>query len=236
MADPITKQYATNYSQVSATEYGTKIIKQGESGMDKNAFLTILCAQLSNQDPTQDVDSSAYVAQLAQFSALEQMQNLNTTMTSSYQQGLVGKGVSLKMYDDEGKQITGIVQGVTGSTIHLIIDNNGTNKEINANISDIESVINVSDYTITQLGNIDGKLNFMTASSYVDKPVMLFDKDEKGNYLQGKVTGAYSDNGSVFVRVELSSGETKDFAFDKVYKVGDFEEIKKTETNEEGNN
>lgn len=236
MADPITKQYATNYSQVSATEYGTKIIKQGESNMDKNAFLTILCAQLSNQDPTQNVDSSAYVAQLAQFSALEQMQNLNTTMTSSYQQGLVGKGVSLKMYDDTGKQITGIVQGVTGSTIHLIIDNNGTNTEIDADVSDIESIINVSDYTITQLGNIDGKLNFMTASSYVDKPVMLFDKDEKGNYLKGKVTGAYSDNGSVFVRVELSSGETKDFAFDKVYKVGDFEEIPKTETNEEGNN
>jgi flagellar basal-body rod modification protein FlgD len=54
---------------------------QGSDKLGKNEFLKILTAQLANQDPTKPMDSNAFVAQLAQFSALEQQQNTNDTLT-----------------------------------------------------------------------------------------------------------------------------------------------------------
>ena len=63
----------------SATQQPAKA--QGSNELGKNEFLKILTAQLANQDPTAPVDSTAFVAQLAQFSTLEQMQNVNDTLT-----------------------------------------------------------------------------------------------------------------------------------------------------------
>lgn len=74
--------------------------------LGKNEFLKLLLAQLANQDPTKPVDNQAFVAQLAQFSSLEQLQDLGKkldTMTiaqaSSTQlqvAGLVGKDIEFR--------------------------------------------------------------------------------------------------------------------------------------------
>ena len=45
--------------------------------MDKNDFLKILITQLSHQDPTQPMDDKEFIAQMAQFSSLEQMTNMS---------------------------------------------------------------------------------------------------------------------------------------------------------------
>jgi flagellar basal-body rod modification protein FlgD len=49
--------------------------------MGKDAFLSLLVTQMKNQDPSKPVDNSAMIAQLAQFSSLEQMQQMNVTLT-----------------------------------------------------------------------------------------------------------------------------------------------------------
>ena len=96
-----------NYTGARATDKGTKIMKPGQD-MDKNAFLKILSAELSNMDPMGDNDSTKYVTQMAQFSSMEQMNNLNTTMTNYTAHDLVGKGVTMKAVDNEGKPYTGV--------------------------------------------------------------------------------------------------------------------------------
>ena len=47
-----------------------------DQGLDRDAFLRLLLAQLANQDPLEPVKDQAFVAQLAQFSSLERLQEI----------------------------------------------------------------------------------------------------------------------------------------------------------------
>ncbi|HYL81158.1 MAG TPA: flagellar hook assembly protein FlgD [Candidatus Acidoferrum sp.] len=50
------------------------------STLGKDDFLRLLTTQLRNQDPLNPMDNTAFVSQMAQFSSLEQMQNMNGTL------------------------------------------------------------------------------------------------------------------------------------------------------------
>ncbi|QCR31802.1 flagellar hook assembly protein FlgD [Lysinibacillus sp. SGAir0095] len=64
-----------------ASTKAPKISKNGDnSTLGKDAFLNILITQLQNQDPTQPMDDKEFISQMAQFSSLEQMQNMTTAM------------------------------------------------------------------------------------------------------------------------------------------------------------
>src|SRR3954462_6523060 len=70
------------YFDVNKAADPVKSDAHGSSKLGKDEFLKLMMAQLSQQDPTAPSDSNAMVAQLAQFSSLEQMQNVNSTLTS----------------------------------------------------------------------------------------------------------------------------------------------------------
>lgn len=67
----------------SAGTSGVEYATQKKSDLDKDAFLKLMIAQLQNQDPLEPLDGTDYSAQLAQFSSLEQMQNINETLNRS---------------------------------------------------------------------------------------------------------------------------------------------------------
>ncbi|MBD7909839.1 MULTISPECIES: flagellar hook capping FlgD N-terminal domain-containing protein [Clostridium] len=220
-----------DYSKTSSskTDKGTKIIKAGQ-GMDKNSFLKILSAELSHQDPTKDVDSTAYVTQLAQFASMEQMNNLNATLTKNSNESLVGKGVTVKELDRDGNNYTGIVAAVdtdgNSTKIQLKVEDNGTFRYIPFDIGDIVSVVNVEDYSIPPLTTMNGNMAFLLASSFINQKVELSEKDDKGNAINGTVKGVFKDNGIIKVRLQLDSGEIKEYSYDKVAKVGDYTSTK----------
>jgi flagellar basal-body rod modification protein FlgD len=74
--------------------------------MGKESFLKLLVAQLEHQDPLQPMENTEFVAQLAQFSSLEQLMSVNSnlsllqvsqmSMTNSQVTGLIGKDVEAK--------------------------------------------------------------------------------------------------------------------------------------------
>ncbi|APG27322.1 hypothetical protein A7E78_05370 [Syntrophotalea acetylenivorans] len=75
----------------------------GSSSLGKEDFLTLLVAQLQNQDPLNPSDPTEFTAQLAQYSSLEQLMSVNENIenlasTSQNQQqlsalGLIGREV-----------------------------------------------------------------------------------------------------------------------------------------------
>lgn len=85
----------------------------GELGKDE--FLQLLVCQMKNQDPLEPEKDTDFIAQLAQFSALEQMQNLNETAVNSQAFGLVGKYVKIKTKSPSGSysETNGVVDYIT---------------------------------------------------------------------------------------------------------------------------
>ena len=73
-------------SSVSMVDKSTGKIKSDEVSdtaggkLDKEAFLQLLVAQMKYQDPLEPTDNTEYVSQLANFSSLEQMQNMNDSL------------------------------------------------------------------------------------------------------------------------------------------------------------
>lgn len=59
-------------------------VVDSQADLGKDAFLQLLTTQLKNQDPSNPVDNEAFVAQLAQFSSLEQLIGLQETMDNVY--------------------------------------------------------------------------------------------------------------------------------------------------------
>jgi flagellar basal-body rod modification protein FlgD len=53
---------------------------KGSNELGKNAFMELMLAQMKNQDPLKPQENGDFVAQLAQFSSLEEMQNLSGTV------------------------------------------------------------------------------------------------------------------------------------------------------------
>jgi flagellar basal-body rod modification protein FlgD len=64
------------------TDSGSASSATKSKSLDKDAFLRLLTTQLQNQDPLNPTDSTEFTAQLAQFSSLEQLSNVNETLNT----------------------------------------------------------------------------------------------------------------------------------------------------------
>ena len=102
----------------------TRVSKQE---LGKDDFLKLLIAQLTNQDPTEPMEDREFIAQMAQFSTLEQMTNLagefqalSGLLQSGQAVSLLGRTVDIAL----GEQVTtGVVTEVTGGEFPQVLVN-----------------------------------------------------------------------------------------------------------------
>ena len=106
--------------------------------LDSQDFMDLMITQLQNQNPMEPMDNSEYISQMAEFSALEEMQSMNNSINTMYAFGLMGKEVTLN--NSDGTITTGIVDSVSMK--------NGVNYlEVNGIQYNSLSVITASDPT-----------------------------------------------------------------------------------------
>lgn len=124
----------------------------GELG--KSDFLNLLVTQLRYQDPLNPTTDKEFIGQMAQFSALEQMQGLNGSFTATKAFNLIGKNVTASIVDKttkESKQISGDVTEVKiaeGKT-YLVVDGQDINVDDVKNVTEgvRSSGSGISNYT-----------------------------------------------------------------------------------------
>lgn len=114
---------------------------QGTSlGYDQ--FLTLLCAEMQNQDPLEPTSNTEYVAQLATFSQLEATLSMQSTQQNSMANDLVGKYVVLKPTDEA----TGRTSHVEGVVDYVSYQEDGkVMLSVNDGLYSIEDLSTVAD-------------------------------------------------------------------------------------------
>ncbi len=108
--------------------------------LGRDDFLKILITQLQNQDPTAPMEDKEFIAQMAQFSSLEQMTNisdefrkLSSLVNSGHASQLVGRTVEVQ----QGESVVeGVVEQVTTGEFPQV--------KLNDRFYDYEDVVRIS--------------------------------------------------------------------------------------------
>ena len=138
-----------------------------KNGMDKDAFLQLLVAQMQYQDPLEPTSNTEYISQYAQFSQVEQIQNLAATSELARASSLVGQEVYIKTTSSNGKQNL-----LYGKVDYVVFENNKAYLAIDESLyslDDLDSVVD-QDYknAFDKAYNFTVKLNKLPVLNGVD--------------------------------------------------------------------
>ena len=114
--------------QETASQSSVKQATTSKNGMDKEAFLQLLVAQMKYQDPLEPTSNTEYISQYATFSQVEQMQNMSATLELSRASSMVGKQVLIQTTDSAGntKEVQGMVEYVKYENNKAYVSIDGT--------------------------------------------------------------------------------------------------------------
>jgi flagellar basal-body rod modification protein FlgD len=111
---------ATDATGAMQTSTGATSASSKSKTLDYNSFLKLLVAQLQNQDPTNPSDPTAFVSQLASFSAVEQQVNANSKLDALLTQSAFSQAASLV-----GKTVTSADGVTTGKIASVQVSSSG---------------------------------------------------------------------------------------------------------------
>lgn len=128
--------------------------KTSNNSLGKDAFLNLLVCQMQNQDPLNPNTDTEYIAQLATFSQVEEMQNIGKAMDNMRAMSSVGKyvdiTVSTNKSDEDGVDIK---RNVTGKVDYATSDNKISVNGSLYDYSDVKTVYNIDPKTIETLNS-----------------------------------------------------------------------------------
>jgi len=152
----ISRNQKTIQQIIDENSASTSTRNTGDLGKDD--FLNLLVTQLRYQDPLNPTDDKEFIGQMAQFSALEQMQNLNTSFTATKAFSLIGKSIAASVTDpatSEITQVTGDVSSVKVSSGKYYVVIHGTEVLVD-DITDVTESAYSSQNNLSAFTNLIG--------------------------------------------------------------------------------
>lgn len=203
---------------ITADYYMPTVTKAtGSSSLGKDEFLKILMTQLQNQDPTSPMDDKEFIAQMAQFSSLEQMGNIATAMenlTSMTQQSqliqfnsFVGKTVtwheSSDTLDEAGNAVVN-----SGTEKVKSVKYSGTDAQFVLESGKTIAAANISEVLDAQETTTSNVNSLIDASMLIGRKVQYLDADNKE--VMDTVTSVSKKDGEIQYKLSNGSSVTAD--------------------------
>ena len=192
--------------------------KTGKSDLDKEAFLMLLVTQFQYQDPLNPMEDKEFIAQLAQFSALEQSMQTNENITNLINETAMQTSISITNYI--GKEVSARGYGISKSGDDVsLIQFAGSEEMASCSINILDASGNIIR-TVNLGAQSAGIHDFVWDGKKTDGSnapdgtytVALTGKNSAGDMVyidtsvSGRVTGTSSYNGQYYL--SLTGGRT----------------------------
>lgn len=171
-------------SAEATSQSAKKNRKEANNGLDKDAFLQLLVAQMKYQDPLEPTNNTEYISQLATFTQLEETQNMENTLKQTQANDLVGKQVILKVTS----AVTGEVSYVKGSVDYVLHENNETYLSVNNKLYSIDDLDTVADSDYMDAVSLAQSFKAAVAALPTKSQLTLADEEKINNLV--KAVGA----------------------------------------------
>ncbi len=212
MADTSRVLSSSEQIQANYEKYKSKFKDSTEEMVSSDTFLSLLVAEMTNQDPMEPTSNTEFVTQMAQFTSLQYSKDSATYSMSNYASSLVGKTVTASKMDGS-KQVTktGVVESVmkSGKTYMLKIDG------VSFDISNVTSIGTTSDSSTgtssgSSLGELIAKASMMIGMAATVNP--------------GVEGGSLLDSG-IITSIQVKDGQVRVIINDKGYLLDDIVEV-----------
>lgn len=117
----------------------SKAKETNSSGMDSDAFLTLLVAEMQNQDPLEPTSNTEWISQYATFTQVSEIQEIGDNMNSMKADTLVGEHVIMKVTDDNGES-----NYVSGKVDYVVYEEGEAYLSINNSLYSIKDLDTVA--------------------------------------------------------------------------------------------
>ncbi|MDE7192468.1 MAG: hypothetical protein K2O14_00725 [Oscillospiraceae bacterium] len=173
--DKTTGKVLTGDQQVQANheKYKEKFKDANADLVNAETFLSLLVAEMTNQDPLEPTSNTEFITQMAQFSQLQYLQDNSTYTMSNYATSLVGKTVTVsQMIGADKVDKTGVVSEVkkVGDEFKIIVDGVEFDLKSVQSVTDSGTASSGGTISNTGLGELIAKASAMIGMYAEVKP------------------------------------------------------------------
>lgn len=188
----------------------------GNSALGKDAFLKLLIAQLQNQDPTEPMDDKQFIAQMAQFSSLEQMQNMTASMDKLLESQQQSQMMNYTTFIGKEVKWHELTEELDGEGMPIINEGTGMINELK--FVDGEPVFVLEDGKEITPGNISSVLSSGSTSAIQDSPLVQASQligekiqyEVEGNMMEAMIESVLTNNQQIQYILTDGTRLTKD--------------------------
>lgn len=213
MADTSKILSSSEQIQANYEKYKSRFKDSTEEMVSSETFLSLLVAEMTNQDPMEPTSNTEFVTQMAQFTSLQYSKDAATYAQSNYASSLVGKTVTAQKMD--GSDVvtkTGVVDSVMKSGDSYTIKIDGVSFDISkvTSISDTKTDSTGTGSGSSSLGELIAKASMMIGMSATVNPSV-----EGGSLLDSGIISS----------IQVKDGQVRVIINDKGYLLEDIVEV-----------